>query len=101
MFYIFEITDKSGRKIHLEDRQWKHIAIEHSAVANKIEEIKETLIIPLSIRRSDYDSNVRFYYRYYKNIKLKEKYLMVMVKYLNGEGFVITSFYINKIKGSK
>lgn len=101
MFYIFEITDKSGRKIHLEDRQWKHIAIEHSAVANKIEEIKETLIIPLSIRRSDYDPNVRFYYRYYKNIKLKEKYLMVMVKYLNGEGFVITIFYINKIKGSK
>ncbi len=79
----------------------KHISKEHPAVANKIEEIKETLRSPISIRKSDYDEEKRFYYRYYKNIKLKEKYLIVIVKYLNGEGFIITSFYIDKIKSQK
>ncbi len=28
-----------------------------------------------------------------------ERYLLVAVKYLNGEGFVITSFFTNKITG--
>ena len=30
-----------------------------------------------------------------------ERYLLVSVKYLNGEGFVITSFFTNKITGAK
>ena len=101
MEYIFEIIDKTGRKIRLTKEQWKHIIKEHPIVADKIEEIKETLKRPLAVRTSDYDENVRFYYRYYKNINLKEKYLLVIVKYLNGNGFIITIFYINKIKGQK
>jgi len=38
---------------------------------------------------------VRFYYKFYKNLS---KYLLVSVKYLNGEGFVITAFYTSKIE---
>ena len=87
MEYIFEIIDKTGRKIRLTKEQWKHIIKEHPIVADKIEEIKETLKRPLAVRTSDYDENVRFYYRYYKNINLKEKYLLVIVKYLNGNGY--------------
>lgn len=98
---LFEIKDKSGRKIYITNERWSHIASEHPAVADRIEEIKETLVQPLTIRRSEHDPNVKFYYRYYKNIKLKAKYLLVMVKYLNSEGFVITSFYTDKIKGEK
>jgi len=40
----------------------------------------------------------RFYYRYYKDRKTA-KYLLIIVKYLNGQGFIITSFYTDKIKG--
>ena len=85
---------------YLSEERWKHIKYEHPVVANRLEEIKDTLVSPTAIRKSDHDENVRFYYRYYKNIKLKEKYLFVMIRYLNGNGFIITSFYINKIKGS-
>ena len=42
-----------------------------------------------------YDVAVSFYYRYYKE---KKQYLFVSVKYLSGEGFVITTFYTDKIK---
>jgi len=90
MTWIFEIEDKSGRKIHLSDERWKHIVTEHTALANKIEDIKEVLLNPLIIGRSKYDENVRYYQKYYKKLS---KYLLVSVKYLNGEGFIITVFY--------
>ena len=91
MTWIFEIIDKSGKKIHLSKEQWKHIVTE---LSNKIEDIKDTLTNPLTIRHSKYDEKVRWYFRYYKNLS---KYLMVSVKYLNGEGFVITAFHTSKL----
>ena len=95
MTWIFEVEDKSGRKIHLSDERWKHIVTEHANLSDKIEDIKDTLANPLTIRRSKYDEKVRFYYKFYKNLS---KYLLVSVKYLNGEGFVITAFYTSKIE---
>jgi|SRR3989344_6459935 len=98
---FFEVKDRSGRIIYLTKERWNHIIIEHLTVSNKLEDVKETLVNPLIIRESEYDTNVRFYYKYYKNVKLKAKYLIVVVKYLNGKGFIITSFYTDKIKGLK
>jgi hypothetical protein len=34
-------------------------------------------------------------------MEVSERYLFVSVNYLNGDGFIITSFYTNKITGSK
>jgi len=62
MDYIFEITDKSGRKIRLTKKQWTHISEKHPAVTNYFEEIKETLATPDSITESDLNKKVRFYY---------------------------------------
>ena len=95
MAWIFEIKDKSGRKIHLSDERWKHITKERSVLANRMEDIKDVLSNPLSIKTSKYDENVRYYYKYHKKLS---KYLMVSVKYLNGEGFIITAFYTGKLE---
>ncbi len=93
---IFEIKDKTRRTVHLSYERWKkHILIEHPYLANRIEEIKETLTKPTLIRSSKYDENVRYYFKW--NNKLKE-YLMVAVKYLNGYGFIITSYYMKNLK---
>ena len=63
-----------------------------------MEEIKQALLKPIKIIESDRDNNVRYYF-IYKN--QRKQYLKVAVKYLNGEGFVITSFFTNKITGLK
>ena len=47
------------------------------------------------------DEKVRYFYKEYKNNPPIERYLLVAVKYLNSSGFVITSFFTNKITGSK
>ena len=39
-----------------------------------------------------------FYYKYFKHKPLPYKYLLVLVKYLNGEGYVVTTYYEDKIK---
>ena len=94
MSIIFVIQDKTGRKIHLTTERLNHIA-RHPEMTNKIENIKETLVRPTKITMFEFDPKVRFYYRHYKE---RREYLFVSVKYLNGEGFVITSFYTDKIK---
>ncbi len=45
---IFEITDKTGRKIRLTQERWSHITREHPEIVN-LEEVKDTLISPFTI----------------------------------------------------
>ena len=94
MARVFEAKDKTGRNIYLSDERWKHI-LKHSEMSNQTEQIKDILLQPDKITEVDYDPDVKFYYRYYKD---RKEYLFVSVKYLNGEGFIITSFYTDKIK---
>ena len=91
---ILETKDKTGRNIYLTDERWKHI-LKHREMANQLEQIKDTLLYPDTIATVEHDQDIRFYYRYYKN---RKEYLFISVKYLNGEGFIITSFYTDKIK---
>ena len=94
MSRVLDTKDKSGRNIYLSDERWKHI-LKHPGIDNQLEQIKETLLSPDKITTVSYDPDVRFYYRYYKD---RKEYLFISIKYLNGEGFIITSFYTDKIK---
>ncbi len=94
---IIEFIDKSGRKIHISPERWSHI-LQHPEMTNQTERIRETLLQPDVILNSSTDQQVHYYFRYYKE---RREYLFVSVKYLNGEGFIITAFYTNKVTGSK
>ena len=94
MGFIFEIKDKSGRRIHLSQERWAHIQ-KHSEMTNQAENIIHTLQFPDKILQFEYDPKVRFYF---KHSKERKQYLFVSVKYLNGEGFIITSFYTDRIE---
>jgi len=100
MDYVFEIVDKTGRKVHLSKERWKHI-LRHPFMHEQIENIKLTLKDPLTIRYYEEDEKVRYFYREFKDSPPSERYLLASVKYLNGQGFVITSFFTNKITGLK
>src|SRR3989344_7834064 len=98
MIFIFEIVDKTGRRIRMTKRQWRETTLKHSSMSAYLEEIKETLIRPDAITDYSLDNNVRYYYKYFKHIKSRNKYLLVIVKYLNGDGFVIKSYFESRIK---
>jgi len=95
---IFEVKDKTGRTIYLADERWKHIISEHPEVTNFLEEMKETLVQPTKIATFYYDEKVRYHYRYFKKLKSPAKYFLVIIKYLNGNGFIITAYFVKSIK---
>jgi len=97
---VFEITDKTGRKIHLSKERWKHIQ-RHPHMYEQLENIKLTIQNPLTIRYYEEDEDVIYFYKEFKDGEPSERYLLVSVKYLNGEGFIITSFFTDKITGLK
>jgi len=95
MLNVFEIVDKTGRKIKLTKRQWTHITTKHSDLSGKEENIKMAVEKPDVVILQKFDNNTGNYYKYDKNEKA---YLFVAVKYLNGEGFIMTAFYTQKIR---
>ena len=101
MNYIFEIKDKTGKRIHLSIERWKHILKHPNMDENQLEIIKDTILNPMTMRYFEEDENVKYYYKHFKNNSSEERYLLVSVKYLNGEGFIITSFFTDKITGLK
>jgi len=98
MVWIFEVKDKSGRRIHLSGERWLHINQEHPEVADYLEELEETIKNPAKITTHSIDENVKYYYQYFKNRESPAKYLLLIVKYLNGHGFIITAYFVKSIK---
>ena len=96
--YIFEVVDKTGRKIRLTNRQWGHINKRHPAVANYFEKFKGILQSPDMIKNSNINKGISLYYKYDKNLKSPNKYFLMIVKYLNGDGFIVSVFFEKDIK---
>ena len=94
---IFEVTDKTGRKIYLSAERWSHIRKRHPEV-DDMELMKETLEHPDRVTDYSFDEDVRYYYKFYKYRKSPNKYLQIVVKYLNDHGFIITAQFKNHIK---
>ena len=95
MDFVFEVNDKTGREIRLTSRQWKHILDHGDVDVEDLENVKGALTSPSSLLMQNLDENKGNYYLYKKE---KRKYLMIVVKYLNGNGFVITAFYVKNVK---
>jgi len=88
--WIFEIIDKSRRKIHLSKERWSHIRKKHPEV-EELELIEQTIRSPDKITENYSDETVKRYYKYFKD--KPNPYLLVIIKYLNGEGYVITAYF--------
>jgi len=97
---IFTVIDQFHHKIRLTDERFKHI-LERPEMISAESQIKETILVPEIIKESKHDVKVQIYYGPYEKTPVTKKYLAVIVKILNHEGFVITSYYTDKIKEGK
>ena len=94
---LFQVTSKLGKKIRVTKRYWhKLTTIKHPVMKNKEMMVAKTLETPTEIRQSKSDDSVFLYYR-----PVEEYYNTVVVKHLNGEGFIITTYITDKIKEVK
>ncbi len=98
MHIIFEVIDKTDRKLRMTDWNWAHIIRRHPEVSAEKEKIIETLEHPDRITDSLKDEKAKFYYKYYKNRKSSNKFMMVLGRYLNGDGFIVSAHFVPRIK---
>ena len=94
----FEVIDNTGRKLRMTDYNWDHIIKRHPEIASHKEKIIETLEKPDKITDSLEDEETKYYYKYYKNMPSPYKFMRVIARYLNGEGFIISSHFMKAIQ---
>jgi len=94
---VLEVRSKLGKVIVLDENRWKHV-LEHPEMENQRFKIEETLVDPDEVRESVYTSSIWLFYKLYANTPVSEKYLLVVVEVLDGEGFIVTTFFTDKVK---
>ncbi len=86
---LFEIEDIFGRKIRTTKDYWLKIkTLKHLELRYGITEVKKTLVNPDEVRRSVTDETI---FLYSKKIA-KYDILIVAVKILNSDGFLVTVY---------
>ena len=94
MDIYFEVKTVSGKIIRTTHNHWKLITkLKHPEIEGKELEVKKCLSNPVEIRKSSDDTDVCLYYLPYMKY-----YICVVVKHLNGDGYIITSYLTDKIK---
>jgi len=76
MAYLFEVTNKSGRKINLTKERWAHISKKHPEVG-ELELLEQTLKNPDKVVNYNFDETVHYYYKFFKHKKSPKQYLLV------------------------
>ena len=97
--FLFEVRDIFGKRVRTTQTYWEKIfLLKHKELKIETSEIVYILENPDEVRRSVQDPFIRLFYK-----KVKNRYIVVVVKYLNGNGFVVTIYKtsIYKRKGEK
>lgn len=95
---LFKVIDVFGRSIRTSKNYWDKIRkVKHTELRFGVTHIKKTLVQPDEVRLSVTDSTILLYAKKVAAYDI----LIVAVKILNGEGFVITVYQtkIYKKKG--
>ena len=94
------IIDYADRMVRLTDERLGHIR-EHPEMIGQERRIREVLQEPDVVFTSHKDSSVHVYYRHYARAPVGSKHLMVAVKILEEDAFVITAFFTDEVKGGE
>lgn len=91
MTLLFSVKDLHGRVIYLSTERWKHISKRHPHIVPYLYEIPSILQHPLSWKKVS--SHKVHYSAYFKAHPFPEKFLVVVGKYLNNHGFIVTAHF--------
>jgi len=89
------VLSKNGILIRLTDERWVHITEEHCELAGMRIEVMETIVNPTKILEGLNGALMAI-----REIE-KDKYLVVVYRELDDDGFIITAFLTRKTKPLK
>ena len=93
---FFVVVSKLNRKIRINKSYWDYIVnVKHPSMRGLEEFVKNSLTEPIEVRRSRRDQSVHLHYG-----RFEAKLLVcTVVKFLNGDGFVITAYLTRRMIG--
>ncbi|PIU32566.1 MAG: hypothetical protein COT06_02035 [Syntrophobacteraceae bacterium CG07_land_8_20_14_0_80_61_8] len=92
---LFEVSTPLGFRVRVPRSYWELITtIKHPVMAGQEVMVQDTLKAPAQIRLSRSDRSVYLFYRQER----VERWICAVVKRLNGEGFLITTYPTEAIK---
>ena len=101
MSIIFKTIAYDDRRLRLTEVRWRHIVFFHPEVTEVKERIEETIKNPdIVIEGATRDTKL-CYKLYHSTPVASSKYLAVAIRILNEEGFIITSYFTERVKRGK
>ena len=97
MASVFEVASILGKKIRLTETQVEHIQDRHPEFKGQTDKIKRCIEQPDLVLYDLAEDNYQ-YCKYFVETPVGQKHLVVIVRYLNGDGFVITSLFVSSGK---
>jgi len=88
-----------GKNTRLTDERWNHIYFTHPEIDEKyIKRIQKTLTRPDLIVGDRRDKDVFLFHKLYHKTYFGMRFLVVVVKHLNDDCFIITAYLAKKVK---
>ncbi len=91
------LTDHQGKNIRLTEERWGHI-LEHPEMVAQKERLLETLQDPDIIISTAKDASVHAYHRLYEQTPVTRKFLVVAVKILTDDAFILTAYFTSRVR---
>jgi hypothetical protein len=91
------LRDFQGLEVRLTDERLEHI-LEHPEMRGSEAAIGVTLAYPEWVTESLFDSQIRLYYRFYRDTVVGAKHLCVVVKIGEEDAFILTAYLTDSIK---
>ena len=97
MKLLFSVESPLGKQIRTTEAYWRDIVtFKHPQLNGKIRDVELALIDPDIIRKSRSDKDVYLYYKV-----ITGRILCAVARHLNGDGFLITAYFTDKVKEGK
>lgn len=91
---LFDVSDVFGQRVRTTKVYWEKITeLKHTELVTTIGQVTDTLRHPDEVYRSVQDEYIKIFYK-----RFNGKYLVVLVKYLQEQGFVVTCYQTTKDK---
>ena len=93
--YLFDAATPLGFRVHTTRDYWHYVStVKHADMRDRLDAVIETLSNPHEVWSSSSDPGVYLFYR----VEYPGRYLCVLARKLNGDGFFITAYPADYIK---
>ena len=92
-------TDERGNEVRLTDERLRHILRRHPEMAFQLHRFAETLASPDAVSPSRSSPAVQLYYRLYRDLRGRNRYICLVVTREADYPFILTAYLGRSIKG--